>query len=439
MSIRLGESVEALSALEFAAGQSGISATTLELALQRMTRRVSEAAQGTGEAKKALEELNISAVKLNKIPLSKQLLVVAEAFKKVESDADRVRLAMRLFDTEGVKLVQLMKDGASGIEALTDKAADLGAVVTDESVTALAKMNDELSTFTTRIRAGATLLGGFVAAKFNKLKEFVDDLAEAVLVTAANITGPNFEKPYDLLTDKAEKAADGVKKITENTKKLVEETQKLPDSSRFAIEPSEELKSFENFLVKRAEIQSRSSSFKPNIVEKQELPQKSFKVLEKQIKLTEIATQSLAGTFENAFDTLITGAKDARQAILSLVRSFSGQFLSALTRPISENLAKFVVGSFNPVASANGNAFSGGKLMKFANGGTVNGPQLSLIGEAGPEAVLPLERDITGKLGVKSSGGGMIINQFITTNDASSFRKSKDQIMNEMKEALAVG
>ena len=66
-------------------------------------------------------------------------------------------------------------------------------------------------------------------------------------------------------------------------------------------------------------------------------------------------------------------------------------------------------------ASAKGNAFTpGGLVTAFANGGIVNGAtpftfgggRLGVMGEAGPEAVMPLKRGRDGKLGVVSQGGG---------------------------------
>ena len=68
-------------------------------------------------------------------------------------------------------------------------------------------------------------------------------------------------------------------------------------------------------------------------------------------------------------------------------------------------------------ANANGNAFAGGNIVPFANGGVVSAPQffpmggsrMGLMGEAGPEAIMPLKRGADGKLGVRMSGGGGII------------------------------
>ena len=66
------------------------------------------------------------------------------------------------------------------------------------------------------------------------------------------------------------------------------------------------------------------------------------------------------------------------------------------------------------LGSADGNVFSGGNLIPFAKGGVVHRPTVfpmatgaGLMGEAGPEAVMPLERDSHGRLGVVASGGGM--------------------------------
>jgi len=66
--------------------------------------------------------------------------------------------------------------------------------------------------------------------------------------------------------------------------------------------------------------------------------------------------------------------------------------------------------------SAKGNVFSGGKMLKFARGGIFNSPTMfnvGLMGEAGPEAIMPLVRK-NGRLGVRShgsgGGGGLSIN-----------------------------
>lgn len=88
----------------------------------------------------------------------------------------------------------------------------------------------------------------------------------------------------------------------------------------------------------------------------------------------------------------------------------SGLFQSAISSGGGGFLAS--VGSFL-FPSANGNVFSGGNVVPFARGGVVSSPttfpmrsgQTGLMGEAGPEAIMPLTR-IGGKLGVRADGGG---------------------------------
>jgi hypothetical protein len=57
---KIGVGVEALQELRFAARASGVEQQTLDMALQRFTRRAAEAAQGTGEAKDALAQMAIA-------------------------------------------------------------------------------------------------------------------------------------------------------------------------------------------------------------------------------------------------------------------------------------------------------------------------------------------------------------------------------------------
>ena len=67
---------------------------------------------------------------------------------------------------------------------------------------------------------------------------------------------------------------------------------------------------------------------------------------------------------------------------------------------------------------ANGSAFSGGGVTAFADGGIVGGPTLApmaLMGEAGPEAVMPLQRNSQGKLGIIAQGGAQASNVHYNT------------------------
>lgn len=136
---KLGTSVAALQKLQYQAELSGVSASTLNMALQRMVRRVSEAAVGTGEAVNALKELNINAESLAKLSPDKQFQEIAKAFKNIGNQGDKVRLAMKLFDSEGVALVNTLNSNLAATSKEFDK---LGISVTKQQAKAIAAFED---------------------------------------------------------------------------------------------------------------------------------------------------------------------------------------------------------------------------------------------------------------------------------------------------------
>lgn len=132
-----------LQAMRLAAEKfSGMANTTFDTALQRMVRRVSEAAKGAGEAGNALKELNLDAEALARLDPAKQFEAIADAFGRVENQGDRVRLAMRIFDTEGVALVNTFQDGADAVREQLKFLDAVGASLTKMDTQAVEAMND---------------------------------------------------------------------------------------------------------------------------------------------------------------------------------------------------------------------------------------------------------------------------------------------------------
>jgi phage-related minor tail protein len=90
----------------------------------------------------------------------------------------------------------------------------------------------------------------------------------------------------------------------------------------------------------------------------------------------------------------------------------------------------------NIVPYATGGIVDSPTLFKFANGGTT---RTGLMGEAGPEAILPLRRTASGDLGVIAAGGnrgGGIVNQVTVNVDAKGSSVSGDN--NESRKLGAV-
>ena len=106
---------------------------------------------------------------------------------------------------------------------------------------------------------------------------------------------------------------------------------------------------------------------------------------------------TLANQMTSAIEGLIDGTKTLGESLSGLLRTFAGMFLRS-------GMGRFVDGIF---PSAKGNVFAQNGIVPYAKGGYIGRPTMALMGEAGPEAVLPLRRGRGGRLGVETSGGGV--------------------------------
>ncbi len=102
---------------------------------------------------------------------------------------------------------------------------------------------------------------------------------------------------------------------------------------------------------------------------------------------------------------------------------------------------------FSLFGGSSGMFFAKGGVIPFARGGLVTSPTvfpmasgMGLMGEAGPEAVVPLKRTASGDLGIQGGAGGSIININITAADSQSFydmcRRNPSAITDPIERAL---
>lgn len=161
---------------------------------------------------------------------------------------------------------------------------------------------------------------------------------------------------------------------------------------------------------------------------------------------------SLSSGLRGAFEDLIFDGAKLSDVMRSLAMSISRSVYSAAVKPVFDHLGGLLGQGIGNIVSggafADGAAFSQGRVVPFATGGIVSGPirfpmrgGTGLMGEAGPEAVMPLTRGADGRLGVEARGGGRAVNVVInvTTPDVAGFERSKSQIAAQMARALGRG
>jgi len=200
LSTRLGASTEALSELRLVASRGGVSFQTLTTGIQRMTRRISEAETGTGVAVKALKELQVPLSSIKDLAPDKQFEVLADALNAVENPAKRVRLAMALFDTEGVSLLQVMKEGASGIKQVRDEAKEMGLSLDSEATKKIEAAKDAFGDLTLAFKGfGESLAGEFAPGIGAAAKALTGFLTPALNALLKQIKGNDMDSVVERL------------------------------------------------------------------------------------------------------------------------------------------------------------------------------------------------------------------------------------------------
>ncbi len=185
---KIGVSVEALQELRYAAQSAGVAQNTLDMALQRFGRRAAEAANGTGEARKALEEMGIQLRDGSGAIRSTEDLLgdVAEAFARTHNPADRLRLAFKLFDSEGVAVVGMLREGRVALDSVRQRARDLGIVLDEALVRGAENARNELDTLTQVIKIHFTRAVLEVAPELADLSETLSASLPPALSLAAD-------------------------------------------------------------------------------------------------------------------------------------------------------------------------------------------------------------------------------------------------------------
>ena len=176
-SSKLGVTADALFTFQTQANLAGISTDTANMALQRFVRRTAEAAQGSGEAKAALKELRLDAEKLQQLPLDERMNALSDAFANVEDPADRLRLAFKLFDSEGASMVNMLGQGSEALEKQRDEFDALGLTIEGTSLEAIESFNDSMTILKRQVEAALIKGLAEAAPEVEKLAEKFSELA----------------------------------------------------------------------------------------------------------------------------------------------------------------------------------------------------------------------------------------------------------------------
>lgn len=153
----------------------------------------------------------------------------------------------------------------------------------------------------------------------------------------------------------------------------------------------------------------------------------------------------------SAFRRSVVDGKRLEDVLKSLALGMSSRALDRALAPIGQGISGLLGGILGGGVGISKFAKGGvpGAVSPFAAGGIVRTPSyfpmrggVGLMGEAGPEAILPLARGSDGRLGVRAGGGGrgaVNVTFHVATRDAESFRRAEAELTAMLARAVARG
>lgn len=164
-------------------------------------------------------------------------------------------------------------------------------------------------------------------------------------------------------------------------------------------------------------------------------------------------SSGIGGGLRRAFDGLVFDGVKLSDALRGVARTMADTVYGVAMKPVQTALGGAIAQGLNGLLGGlmpfeKGGAFSQGRVMPFAKGGVVAQATAfpmrggtGLMGEAGPEAIMPLARGADGRLGVQAAGASrpVTVVMNITTPDVQGFQRSQTQIAAQAQRMLARG
>ena len=477
---KIGTTTEALSRLQYAGELTGVATNTMNMALQRFVRRTAEASRGTGEAVGALRELGINAQDIQRLPLDQRMAVLADAFANVSSESDQLRLAFKLFDSEGASLVNTLRGGSDALNQMYDDAESLGIVMGQTASSNVEKANDAIYKLTQIARGLFLQFSGALAPAIeffsNKLRDSVLATAEASggiadigktmavdfvngIITAINhfegfingiISGSNsvldtmssISRAYYLITGQMAKYAlagfEPMEKVNfsgligglEQVKAVIEQVNSEP------LKP----------VIPEVVVTGTRSAFDKLIGAVLNFGDNFQNGIGKAIEQMPPFSQAVEGfanesmnKFTQSFTDGITGAKKFGDAMKDMAKSVVDSLIKML---VQYNITKPL---FEAIQGGISSYVGGGTVSTGASsyGGTVSAGQAQIVGERGRELFIPNTNGAIVNSDQLNGGSGMVINQTINVTTGvqqtvkAEIMNLMPQIANSAKQAVA--
>ena len=375
---KIGVTTKELQAFRLAGNQfAGITSRTLDMGLQRFSRRLGEANQDTGELKGTLLKLGINTKDAdgNIRSVTDVLMEYADGIANAESSSEQLRLAFKGFDSEGAVLVELFKNGSEEMKKFIEQSQMTGAIMSDTMSKKAQNLNDIMAQQSQIIKTQLTeaLIGlapvlTFVTSLTAKLSKVLNEAFTGATTKASK----DAEQKNMSMLDVAEK----IQQLEQS--KPTGFFQHLPGNQKITERINEEIQGYRNYANALFETEKA--------MHKTEQASRSFgKVFSEGIANMKLPTlaeegQKFAVSFQTglsgAFDSIIDGTKSVGESLKDFGKMLIQQAIKML-------IFRSIIA---PFTGAIGGLFGGGGvpgLPQTKMGGSVSKNKPIIVGDGG--------------------------------------------------------
>lgn len=439
-----GESTENVSRLLFVFEEKGVAPEKATAAIAKFEKAVSgvvDAEDGglipAGKAQvKMWQELGINledaSGKLR--PTNDLLLDMADKFKELGPGPEATALALKTFGKAGADMLPVLllgRDGVKDFEAESDKLGHTltGSQLDAYKANAAAQKEFSAAMEGVKIQLGAALmpvlaqgaeLGAALAVKFNTM---VVPAIKALSTEAAPKVKEFFANVQDWWTNTGKPALDNLIEAWKAISPIV-----IPILKEIGTEVETTVKVIRDALKIITDLLAGdwSGAWK----DAKQLVSDMVDGMKDSVSNGLDALKgmaSLAGDAGRALGSaLMDGLKDGIGAVGGIVEDVSSMVIDAIKSFINDNVIGRINSALDFTITMPGSIpnvhIDAGHIPYLAAGGIVNSPTLAVIGEAGPEAVVPLSR----------GGMGGDVHIHINALDGASVRRVIPQIVREL-------
>ena len=232
MATNYGIAVQDLQKFSYMAELTDVSVETITGSMSKLVKNMNSARDGTGAAAEAFAQLGVRVTDSNgQLRNSNEVFMEAiDALGRVGNETEKDTLAMSIFGKSAMELNGIIAQGADGLAALANEAANSGYVMSDKMVNVLQEGQDATDRFDKSMEGLKNTIGAGVTPVVAGWKMIVAEAADDMAVFIQNLAG---------MRDEADETANSIQGTTDAVTGLSSALRELDTSDALDMLPKD--------------------------------------------------------------------------------------------------------------------------------------------------------------------------------------------------------